>query len=91
MKQEITIDVGSVTDSNELHALLAKKPGFPDYYGMNWDAFDECIRDLGSAGVIRIIGFKSLERALQEEAQLLKLCLTEYKEEYPSDREVVIS
>jgi RNAse (barnase) inhibitor barstar len=41
----LKIDVGSVTTREELHSLIAEAFGFPDYYGRNWDAFDECIRD----------------------------------------------
>lgn len=30
----------------ELFEAYAKLLGFPDYFGENWDAFDECLRDL---------------------------------------------
>jgi len=32
-------------DIGEIHSLLAAALDFPDYYGKNWDAFDECIND----------------------------------------------
>jgi hypothetical protein len=31
----------------ELLALLARQLGFPHYFGSNWDALDDCLRDLG--------------------------------------------
>lgn len=31
----------------DLRESIAKKLMFPSYYGKNWDAFDECINDLG--------------------------------------------
>ncbi|MEU2605993.1 barstar family protein [Streptomyces albus] len=37
--RHITIDVSEVTDERALHLLLKRELGFPDFYGMNWDAF----------------------------------------------------
>ncbi|MEU6540552.1 barstar family protein [Streptomyces sp. NPDC047000] len=41
----ITIDVSEVTDERALHLLLKRELGFPDFYGMNWDAFRDAITD----------------------------------------------
>jgi hypothetical protein len=30
----------------ELLSLLARQLSFPDYFGFNWDALDDCLRDL---------------------------------------------
>ncbi|MBS0202461.1 MAG: barstar family protein [Planctomycetes bacterium] len=35
-----------IVNKHELLAVLAKGLDFPDYFGWNWDAFDECLRDL---------------------------------------------
>jgi hypothetical protein len=41
------VDVpSSVTTKNELIASLAESLAVPDYFGANWDALDECLRDL---------------------------------------------
>lgn len=40
------LDVSAITAREELHAHIAQDYGFPDCYGSNWDAFDECIRDV---------------------------------------------
>ena len=88
---ETSIDVGSVTSREELHALLADAFGFPDYYGMNWDAFDECIRDFVPAGVIRITSIEKLKSTLQREARLLEQSLMEYQSECPNECKVIIS
>ncbi|MCP1852169.1 hypothetical protein ACVMIH_001268 [Bradyrhizobium sp. USDA 4503] len=37
---------GNVADKAALLATLARQLGFPNYFGNNWDAFEECIRDL---------------------------------------------
>src|SRR6266705_1900430 len=39
------IPVG-ITSKAELLAELAQRLHFPGYFGMNWDALDECIHDL---------------------------------------------
>jgi RNAse (barnase) inhibitor barstar len=85
---EVTIDVGSVKSREELHSLLAKTLGFPDYYGNNWDAFDECIRDFPPAGPLRVTGIQKLSHSMPREAELLKQCLADFQSELPDRRQV---
>lgn len=40
------IDGKRVTSKEEFLTVVAQALEFPGYYGRNWDAFDECIRDL---------------------------------------------
>lgn len=40
-----TIDLGSVETVEDLHDLLAESFGFPAWYGRNWDAAWDCLRD----------------------------------------------
>ncbi|MFH1197588.1 MAG: barstar family protein [bacterium] len=42
----IEIDINNVTSTRELFSVFIEKMKFPNYFGFNWDAFDECIRDL---------------------------------------------
>ena len=42
----VRLDGGSVADDGELFDALAAGFSFPDYFGRNWDAVDECLRDL---------------------------------------------
>lgn len=87
----IHLDVSSVQSAEELHFLLARAFGFPDYYGNNWDAFDECIRDFPPEGAIHIVGLQGLGNALPRDAELLKLCLQGFAAEMPSRSEVYVS
>jgi len=36
---------GIIETEDGFHEAIAKLLEFPVYYGRNWDAFDECIRD----------------------------------------------
>jgi hypothetical protein len=40
---KVPMDIGTKI---ELLELLGDRLRFPDYYGVNWDAFEECLRDL---------------------------------------------
>ena len=77
----IEIDFIGANTKEEIHNRLAKAFGFPDYYGKNWDAFDECINDLDKAPQKIIIkGFGTLEDKLPREAILLIDCLHDYQQ-----------
>lgn len=41
----VRIPVG-VRRKKQLLGILARQLNFPDYFGWNWDALDECLRDL---------------------------------------------
>lgn len=42
----IQVDVGTVKDASQLLSKIASAMEFPDYFGTNWDALIDCLRDL---------------------------------------------
>jgi RNAse (barnase) inhibitor barstar len=52
-----------------------------DYYGRNWDAFDECIADIALSVSIVVTGFESVQFILPREAKMFANCLRSAAEE----------
>ena len=48
---EITIDCGGIATKEDLHAHIANRLGFPDWYGHNLDALMDCLTDLTDTAV----------------------------------------
>jgi hypothetical protein len=63
----LRVGVEDVGNERALLACIAEAMRFPDYFGGNWDAFDECLRDmewLPSKGYVLVVdGSMSLWRS----------------------------
>lgn len=81
----LSVDVGSVTSEEKLHTFLAKIFHLPDYYGKNWDACDECVRDVGFPAHIEIVGLKNLRTRFPREAYLFEKCIPDFIQESGHD------
>ena len=60
-----------IETEDHLFRAVAKEMQFPDYFGMNWDAFDECLRDmewLPSKGYV--LFFRGAEQFWQQSSSL---------------------
>jgi RNAse (barnase) inhibitor barstar len=71
----IVIDLSDILAASALHDVLARTLGFPDYYGRNWDAFDECFGDPDVGllpDAIRFVGWQTLAQRLPQDAKLLR-------------------
>lgn len=44
--QKVTIDLNKIQDKKTFHKEFKKIMGFPDFYGMNMDAWIDCMSDL---------------------------------------------
>lgn len=79
-KEKYTIDFTNVNHYLEMHAVIWKALDFPDYYGCNWDAFWDCLRDmLGRPIHIEIIGLDIVERKFDDAAKIMIDTLRELK------------
>lgn len=60
----VRIDLGSVSDKEQLLEHLASVLAFPQWFGSNWDALEDCLTDLswraGDRHVLLIEGFQEL-------------------------------
>ncbi len=68
----IILDFRDCKYADDIHLLLKNKFGFPDYYGMNWDACWDCIDGLfykRGDFIIEIHNFNSLNKELKEYCQ----------------------
>jgi len=84
-KESVLIDVSNVRTNEELHQLLKVSLGFPDFYGMNWAAFWDAITGLVMLPKkIRFVGWITLEDHIPKSAELLKKCLDDMNDMYPS-------
>jgi RNAse (barnase) inhibitor barstar len=83
--ERLRIDLRSVRSKEELHVLLEEALHFPDYYGRNWDAFDECIRNVELPRQIEIIGLGAMAARLPREAKLMRECIADFVDETAHD------
>ena len=62
-KKLYTIDFTNVNYYLEMHGIIWHALEFPDYYGCNWSAFWDCLKDMyGDPIHIEIIGLEVIER-----------------------------
>lgn len=79
----ITIDVSGVADERALHLLLKRELSFPDFYGMNWDAFWDAITGLVRIpDHLRFLGWDQLDDGVPRGATMLRQALDDYQAMY---------
>ena len=65
----IILDFYGCNYVDEIHLRIKEAFGFPEYYGMNWDAMWDCINgyfDENESRTIQIRGFQSMPTDWQE-------------------------
>ena len=88
------LDFSGAQSIGQVHEILKEAFGFPDYYGGNWDAFNDCLGDLltdGGEYEIEIRGFYSMEAALREKCAPMLTVLGDVQEEWGRVKVTLIS
>ena len=50
----VALDTRGAGDKAAFLAACARDLHFPDYFGGNWDAFEECLRDFGTGPTLLV-------------------------------------
>jgi hypothetical protein len=80
--QLIKIDIGTITTKTELMLLLAKELRFPEYFGMNWDAFDECARDFVKDDIVFVLlNSENIEEEMLREINIFRKCAEDFNKD----------
>ncbi len=86
----VRIDIGQVQSKREFLAQMAEALNFPEWFGHNWDALNDCLTDLswlgGTGWVVIIENAKNFAEANTEDfATAVRVCksATEYWRETP--------
>lgn len=83
-KDELMLNLSGIKTSIEFQNYLQKELKFPDFYGMNWDAFWDTITgvvDLPQNLVV--VGWHDLIKNIPKDASVFKDLLERYNREYP--------
>ena len=79
--REITIDLGGVKTIQELHTKFKKELSFPDFYGMNWDAFWDSITGLVKMPEKLVLSsWTSFETEFQKDSKILKILIDKFND-----------
>jgi RNAse (barnase) inhibitor barstar len=75
----LIIDLANIDSVQELHLKFKTELSFPDFYGMNWDAFWDAITGLVEMPEqLILINWKALEEAMPSDAEILRELIVEF-------------
>lgn len=57
----VDFDCKTWSSESEMHKQLKKELSFPDYYGENWDALNDCLSELEISEMGQILVFRHLD------------------------------
>ena len=74
------VDLSKVTSKEDFLSTISKALNFPSYFGMNWDAFEECLTDfewcVANGYVIVLRGIETFPQSVPKE---LKIAINIFK------------
>jgi RNAse (barnase) inhibitor barstar len=80
---------GPITSADVLFSKLAQALELPDYFGHNWDALDECLREVVSDVLLLVNDAETLWREAPDVALALVDLWLAAAEEHPAKLELV--
>ena len=84
------IDLGNIGSVQELHLKFKTELGFPDFYGMNWDAFRDAINGLVEMPEELVLrNWKAMEAVLPTDSEILRQLIMDFNRS-DSDSEIAI-
>ena len=84
---DIILDFSNCKYLEEIHTVLKKKFGLPEYYGKNWDALWDCLDDRFDDNknyTIKIYGYGQLEKALRDHCSAMIEVFDDVHNEHPN-------
>lgn len=63
----ITLDLTGCKYLGEIHLRIKEAFDFPDYYGQNWDAFWDLLREPREYTIVEIKGLKGLPKEFDQQ------------------------
>ncbi len=88
-KKTVTLDLTGCQSLGEIHQRIKKTFDFPDFYGQNWDAFWDLLRNECDANKIEVLGEDTVSKELEPSIEMINEILQELKEDRAEYGEVV--
>ena len=87
INQPMTIDLRGITSKQAFHELIKRELGFPEWYGVSWDAFWDCIvAVVQMPQQVTFINWEELAQACPKDMGILRQVMQDYEAYRPTYR-----
>ena len=76
----VTLDLSGCQSLGEIHQRIKKAFDFPDFYGENWDAFWDLLRNECDMDKVVVLGEEAVSEELKPSVAMINEILQELKE-----------
>ncbi|WP_080237504.1 barstar family protein [Spirosoma rigui] len=77
----MTVDLTNITSKVAFHHLLKQELHFPDWYGVSWDAFWDCIIAVVEMPIqVQLIHWQDFARQCPRDMEILNKIIQDYNE-----------